>query len=821
MKNNKEILFKFEHLYNFVNIDEFLSIPLLTIDFNKKNAVYLIGDNNLIEDISLTNFFKKTISSTNYFIYDKQNNLINISTNIYKNSNKIKYFDLNNLDSQDNEIPLLSQLKNNKKVYKIDEKRKNEIIKIFNENSFFIKNELLKICNSFNVKLKDFFRESLKEMHEVFSAILKKTNKENNKGLVQNLENYFKFIDEIEKEIVELELIFLKEIGDKINKIYESSTKLSNEQIDFLVYKNEYSALQKIKEKSQKNLLESLFIRDERMLINSLEKMFEQKQEIAKQYYKHIWNSYLRKAKIFHKKANDFKNITSMEKYLVKNMYLNLNCYKLIKNNYKKMTYLSIDDIDKMIENLEFEQKIFSINFSNKMSATSENSLHTSIKKNIKENFFFPLDSYISRSKTNFDNIKEKINSHVLNLKKHLFHSKYQQPETSKDFELKQIKSKIDKIKAITEWKNKNLKQEYFNSRKIYGNDIKTTFNEIFNFKNKLIKNNNFISKLLKKIIWQNIDDESNDELINFLRISEESNEYINKFKFITKIINDAFLNIDNKYKLKKYIKKHQLLFKILFLDAKTSVKHKNLIRPFSSLDYINKIKLLITSKMISSPELLIIKDLELNASNDINVKNEIWRSINELCKNNNTTQLVLVKEKEMLEKFDNIFVIHNNKLIEFGTKEEIMNFPIHTILKANLKKSNIVSNDIYFNEYEYLYSNIYYANDNHFVVGPLKWVKEWIKKSPRTSEKIIENELEETDNKIIVDTLTQTQEHELFDETVETETLIFDCDINADNSKIFNEYDSVKSNNFTLTLELNNLDKLTNTETEDENDVY
>ncbi|WP_406615623.1 MAG1360 family OppF-related protein [Mycoplasmopsis hyopharyngis] len=817
MKNNKEILFKFEHLYNFVNIDEFLSIPLLTIDFNKKNAIYLIGENHLVEDISLTNFLKKTISSTNYFIYDKQNNLVNISTNIYRNSNKIKYFDLNNLDSQDNEIPLLAQLKNNKKVYKIDTKRKNQIIKLFNENSYFVKNELLKICYLFNVKLKDFFRETLKEMSEVFSAIFSQTNKEKER-YIEKLQNYFEFVDEKEKEIVELELNFLKEIGDKVNKIYESSTKLTDEQIDFLVYKSEYSALQKIKEKSQKNLRESLFIRDERMLINSLENMLEQKQEIAKQYYKHIWNSYLKKAKIFHKKASDFKELNSMQKYLIKNAYLNLNCYKLIKKNYKKMTYLSIDDIDKMVENLEFEQKLFSINFSNKLSATSENSLHTSIKKNIEENFYFSLDSYISRSKTNFDTIKEKINSHILNLKKHLFHSRYQQPETSKDFELKKIKSKIDNIKAITEWNNKNLKQEYFNSRKIYGNDIKTTFNEIFNFKNKIIKNNNFILKFLKKMIWQDIDNETNDELINFLKVAEESNEYNKKFNFITKIINDAFLNIDNIYKLKRYIKEHQLLFKILFLDAKTSVKHKNLIRPFSSLDYINKIKLLITSKMVSSPELLVIKDLEID---DHNIKNEIWRSINELCKNNNTTQLVLVKEKEMLEKFDNIFVIHNNKLIEFGTKEEIMNFPIHTILKANLKKSNVVSNDIYFNEYEYLYSNIYYANDEHFVVGPLKWVKEWIKKSSRNSEKIIENELEETDNKIIVDTLTHTQENELFDETIETETLIFDCDLNEDNKQMFNQYDGDKSNNFTLTLEFNNLEKQINTDFEDDNDVY
>lgn len=779
MKNTKDILFKFEHLYDFKNIEEYINIPYLSVEKNKKNGLFLLGENKILENKTLKKIVHNTNANYSYFEYDNQNNLVNITDMKLNNFNNIAYFDINNVDSLDNEIPFLYQLKIYEKTYKIDKKRKNILWNLFNKNEFFIKNEFIKSCNEYALFLKDTFRNLdtiLKTLNENI-----KNNFLNKKYWIfnENIKKFLEEIEEYEKKLIESELEFLKKWAEKIEFLNIENSKKSEEELELLTNNIEYNFLSFIREKSQKNLKHNLYIRDEKNVISTIKNNLKEHKKIIKKYFKYVIDNFFDKTRVSLEKANNFRNIHSVHKYLLKTAYLNHKCGQILKKYYHKMLYLNIEDIEEMVRNLEFEQKMFSVNFLNKIDPkTDEIYLDSKIKKDINNNFYFPLDIYIARSKDNYEKMKSKIFEHLNNIKEELNYKTISRPEYDKDFEKKRIKDNIEKSKSNKEWNTNKIKKEYIFNKKIYSNDIKKTFNNLISYK-KILENykKEFIKKL--KLILNKNNDELWKKETEFLLKNLDNNILFNqKFKFISNIIYSCFFNLDNFYKIKEYLSKYQLIFKILLLNEKTSIKYKNLIRPFNTLEYISKIKLLLSTKMIYSPKLLIITDYLQENKIDQNVKKEILRVVDELCKNNKTTQLFLTKDVDLLSNFDVLYVISNDKLIEYGETEEIIKYPIHPFLKHKLQNRELLANDIYFNEYEYLYSNIYYINDNHFLIGPSKWIKKWIKNSENSNEKIINNVIEENENqnKVTIDSLTVTQENEIFDDSInEIESLILD----------------------------------------------
>nr|WP_307917784.1 hypothetical protein [Mycoplasmopsis bovis] len=220
------------------------------------------------------------------------------------------------------------------------------------------------------------------------------------------------------------------------------------------------------------------------------------------------------------------------------------------------------------------------------------------------------------------------------------------------------------------------------------------------------------------------------------------------------KILTLKSIIFDKRFFDKKTINNFCLFVHFIEIFEKSSIHISNLIKSADKISYTNKIKLSFISELLSKPRLVIIED-DLSIE-DINLKLELIRVIDELSKLNNNSFMFITNDKRILKSayFDFVFMIANNKAVEHGSIKEILNKPFNPIIKANLQ--NTIGNESFeINDDEFIFSEEIKVGKDHYIVSSFSDYKTWNvsdeneQKSPK-DEQTSELKIDELDSAFI-----------------------------------------------------------------------
>lgn len=157
---------------------------------------------------------------------------------------------------------------------------------------------------------------------------------------------------------------------------------------------------------------------------------------------------------------------------------------------------------------------------------------------------------------------------------------------------------------------------------------------------------------------------------------------FVNVFN---KILAFKFILFDKRFFDKKIINSFYLFVYFIDIFEKLSIYIFNFVKSVDKILYINKIKFLFISELLSKLRLVIIED-DLSID-DINLKLEFIRVIDELLKLNNNSFMFIINDKRILKLFlfDFVFMIVSNKDVEHGSVKEILERSFNFIIKVNL----------------------------------------------------------------------------------------------------------------------------------------
>lgn len=157
---------------------------------------------------------------------------------------------------------------------------------------------------------------------------------------------------------------------------------------------------------------------------------------------------------------------------------------------------------------------------------------------------------------------------------------------------------------------------------------------------------------------------------------------FVNVFN---KILVFKFILFDKCFFDKKIINSFYLFVYFIDIFEKLLIYIFNFVKLVDKILYINKIKFLFISELLSKFWLVIIED-DLSID-DINLKLEFVRVIDELLKLNNNSFMFIINDKRVLKLFlfDFVFMIVSNKDVEYGSVKEILERLFNFIIKVNL----------------------------------------------------------------------------------------------------------------------------------------
>ena len=560
--------------------------------------------------------------------------------------------------------------------------------------------------------------------------IIKQENnflKINNKKLSNLLENKNKEINNLTKEIFNLQILLDKNLNENNNnnnkKILIEKKSKNSKKIDKI--KQEYSNLLlnlEEKENEIKNLKQNIILSKQNEL------------KIQNEIY---YNELKKIKEIYYSIKNNKKNFTDKDTTILKNeietqhniiIVLNTNINNLKKEN-KNLNKI-INDLNDKIKQQKKEEN-FLKNENKKLEKKFNNNIKNQVLeidyKTEKKNF----DKKINEMEKKLDfyrNQTIKFKNNNKNLNKNDFNEENNLNQTKKKFQisLNQIenpeKNENEKIllfqSLITELKNLNneyLKKINFYEIQLYG-EIKTKNEQNKKNVNLNIKNNNLIKLDFKEILIinflsKNVDKNSSKNLFNFVFEQFKENDIENdenvKENLLENLSNIICLNLNCNQEKKEIFN----FLNEIFESDENSNFEKNFYNFFEFENFVKNDdykKIKINEKIKEILKKSFVKEININLLSELLFKNNIFFNKNDfmnLCINlkGNENNFFNVDINEL----DNIYQNNNNN----------NNENLNDILKEkNIKKKEefyLEDEEVESNNYKNLISDDIQINNN------------------------------------------------------------------------------------------------------------
>ncbi|MBZ4218505.1 MAG1360 family OppF-related protein, partial [Mycoplasma tauri] len=512
-----------------------------------------------------------------------------------------------------------------------------------------------------------------------------------------------------------------------------------------ILLESQYNFVKKFANANMFDIKKGLIIRDKTNAIRILEDMLKKIKNDAIEELKYLINKYKHKMHNDKERANLFEKSSPQYRFLIKKTEVEKHIYKLLTNNFKKLQFLSVEEIHDLGKNLNYELKYFINNNLSSFHYNQKSFNIPDIRFEISENFTFNIESYITSSEQTEKNILKNIrkNKEIIAKTKEKF---YKVNDDYKfDVLIKDLKTEINQQKSRIEWRKKLEKNKHDiflkNNKEMFDLIFKT--DEIFEKISKKIQKIGTPMWFLKKWIFPFFKGKNTDFMDFYNEIQKFKNTYNGFSSLFGKFISLLKTLLEEENISRKKIKESYLFMLFIDIFDKSGIPVSNIVSDIEDVSYFNKVKMAFISKFVNKPKLVIVED-DIN-NKDFIQKNKLIEDMNRIAKSHDSSFLFLTNNKELLnQSFDFCFMIVNNKEIEYGSIKSILTDPINPIVKFNILGKNIPKDAINVSDDNFIFSDEIKINNEHFLISTYNQFKSWTttKKQDSTNDakNLVEN---------------------------------------------------------------------------------
>ncbi|AEI89853.1 MAG1360 family OppF-related protein [Mycoplasmopsis bovis] len=575
-----------------------------------------------------------------------------------------------------------------------------------------------------------------------------------NKLLEKYRDVYEKGIFDILSHISEAGSTFLEKFIFLSDAIENNVDYLGDSELTLL--QNQYNFMKKLNNPTMIDVKKELIIRDNENGIKILHKLANELKANAIEELRYLCDKHKHISNIDMLKASKYSKDSIQYQFLIRKSYAEKYIYDKLREKKNKLLYLDSEEIQKLINKFKAELKLFIDNSIINHKSLSDVDKPYAIYQEIEENFDFNLDFYVELSSNREKDIKKNIANNLKIIKD----TKDKFYKVKDDFKFDQIKNdlknRIEQLRGEIDWRLGIIKNTFNHITK----NSKKFFIDVKRVSDKFSK----VTANIKKIgsLWSYCrlgiayhSEIKNPSFAYFANSLSNLKKFHSTFATVfNKILTLKSIIFDKRFFDKKTINNFYLFVHFIEIFEKSSIHISNLIKSADKISYTNKIKLSFISELLSKPRLVIIEDD--SSIEDINLKLELIRVIDELSKLNNNSFMFITNDKRVLKSayFDFAFMIANNKAVEHGSIKEILNKPFNPIIKANLQ--NTIGNESFeINDDEFIFSEEIKVGKDHYIVSSFSDYKTWNvsdeneQKSPK-DEQTSELKIDELDSAFI-----------------------------------------------------------------------
>ncbi|UUD35042.1 hypothetical protein NPA07_04525 [Mycoplasmopsis caviae] len=773
MKKNK--IFGIENCFKHLEYkDDYIDLQKIEIYDKHKTAILITDKNN---DLTGSNFYDNVLNNNLNVLSYFSKNLKKDPNSTYWDiefNNKVNKFDdvaffnMAERVEQFSQYPLVFKADELEENYTKSKERIDELNKTMSKYLFPIRHLILNLLAEEADSLLVIYQDYERNFNSILNKVKNNASQKVFSKLQEDLEELEYYQDLFLEEQLSITLKLWDEIFNKFLFFYNASKSnidyLGDEQIINLKRRLDY--LIKMRKTSKKSVEDTLIIRDIKNDILALDEMVKELSYNSEQKIKYFAFRYKISAEIDLSKANYFTRESSQVQILNKRYYVKMFAYKLLKRYKKCFKYLKAEEIDELQKTLDTTIKLFISNSLGNITYGAKNFSIKKIKKILKNEFYFNVDSYKMRSKNNFNTIKELKDEYqkYIAIIKNRIHGHYFNtvPERS----IKNTKEKLINAQSEHNWKLNKIQNEYYaalksNEKLLNSYDSMSLISQNVMKKNKKIKNN----LKFKRVFDRSISDNDISRIKNFELGLKKLMDKFNLFDFVFKNLIELKKIIGSNKKISsKLLNQFDRLNRLIEIFEKSSISAKSLIKPYEHISKINKLKMNFISSIIKKPTLIFIAD-DPNIK-DQKLKFEFLRSAFELCKESEINVVFVTQDKNIVEnsEFDYVYLVANNKEVEFGNLSEVLGNTINPEAKSRINDQEI-SQEIIRNQREFVFSDIYDVDEEHYIITPPKYFKLWMQghknenksllvSDEQSQEKTIETQINDLKNPLLEKTV-------------------------------------------------------------------
>ncbi|CAL58834.1 MAG1360 family OppF-related protein [Mycoplasmopsis agalactiae] len=716
--------------------------------FNNERLVFLVNDDS--KTFFEGNFWKILNDNPNQMVSCFLPNVKSNYSYKYVRGKKalsgVNYFSISKALAAFTNIPSFLKFVTLSKKQYVSDSILDLIIKTLKKYEYIVKGNIFDLFKS---KIGLFYSAlvEIERWQNYYTDLIKKTLKVKdydnaNKLLEKYRDEYEKGIYEILSHVSEAGTTFLEKFIFLSDAIENNVDYLGDSELTLL--QNQYNFMKKLSNPTMIDVKKELIIRDNANGIKILHKLAAELKANANEELRYLCDKYNHMSNIDMLKASKYPKNSLHYQFLIRKAHAEKYIYKSLKSRKSKLLYLDSAEIQKLINKFKTELKIFIDNSIINHSSLPKFDNPYKIYQEIEDNFDFNLDFYIELSSNREKDIKKNI---VNNLKiiKDTKDKFYKVKDNFKFDQIKNdLKNRIEQLSGEIDWRLGIIKNTFNLTTK----NSKKFFIDVKKVSDKFVK----ITANMKKIgsVWNYLrlgivyhSEIKNEQFATFAQNLNNLKKFHLSFANVfNKILALKSILFDKRFFDKKTINSFYLFVHFIDIFEKSSIHISNLVKSADKISYTNKIKLSFISELLSKPRLVIIEDDP--SIDDINLKLELIRVIDELSKLNNNSFMFITNDKRVLKSpsFDFAFMIASNKDVEHGSVKEILERPFNPIIKANLQ-NNKSDESFEINDDEFMFSEEIKVGKNHYIVSSFSEYKTWVVSESESANAQDENTLE------------------------------------------------------------------------------
>lgn len=733
MQKNLKKIFEVENFFIHVlenGVANNVCIPYLPIYYRERSAILINPKESTFWNSKFWDRFKSNPYTT---FLNTSHDVKSLTEEIeYRNKqifSKVEFFDLDELEIRDTEIPIYDIWNMGFKNINIDLNEFRTFEEITKKYEIQFKSQIFRILH--------FYLEKIVPENQNFSRELSNyTKKIKNDWFLMNetdfsntILNINELLEEHKRDSLEFYFKLYQEIFNVYNQLIEREKSpdsiAESEQIKNVEIRLKY--INDINNSSIKKVENNFIIRDINLEIDFYKKLLKNTKNNNIKYMNYLQYKLQKSILIIKEKMSYVTELSIENLDLYKELLMTKKLYWIWAKNKYSLCYLEKNKITEIFSDLILQSKMFINNTLNSLNKPGRKWTKLKIKKAIKQQFYYSFVNYSNTSVENKHEIVKIIESKkekIKNLNKIKFEKV---PDFNKIVEQNKFDAWIKLNQAEDRW-NK------YSSNKLFQTTLKNFQRKIKRFiysNNEVIRhqitNLAIINESIKK--RQNSNSRRNEFNDNYelIRNVENIKKY-EKNETIGEFANSIFAFIMNKNQtINQFSRTFLIIKKIIDSMSYISVNFGEYLTAYDKLKVISKIKLKLLKLVLNNPSVLFIKDTFDKNNNE--TRFEFIRVLNKISNEYSLSYVLVTADVKLVKKIcDTVHIFCRNTLVESGEVQELINNSKHPYSKHALSETDLNFIKDHNDDYSWIYSEVYEIDKDkkHYLYANFENYQKW-----------------------------------------------------------------------------------------------